>query len=176
MDPIQHQRQTNTRPAQKARSVLEATAPLAALPYDQQLEQKEKDLLDVLKTYSRDAQKINGQLKHSLKKTMLANNGLPCQWQGIKPSPQVNGYRNKSEFAVGKNAAGEKVVGFRLGSYIDGSLEVGGVDELPHIPENMKLAARVIEIKTFSCVLIFLTVAGIAGLPKLYSPIATQCV
>lgn len=143
MDPIQHQRQTNTRPPPKARSVLEATAPLAALPYEEQLAQKEKDLLDVLKTYSRDAQKINGHLKHSIKKTMLANNGLPCQWLGIKPSPKVNGYRNKSEFAVGKNAAGERVVGFRLGSYVDGSVEVGGVDELPHIPENMKLAARV---------------------------------
>lgn len=150
MDPIQHQRQTNTRPSPKAKSVLEATAPLAALPYEQQLGQKEKDLLDVLKTYSRDAQKINGHLKHTIKKTMIANNGLPCQWQGIKASPQVNGYRNKSEFAVGKNASGEKVVGFRLGSYIDGSVEVGGVDELPHIPENMKLAAKVPIFKNIS--------------------------
>lgn len=35
------------------------------------------------------------------------------------------------------------MVGFRLGSYIDGSVEVGSVSDLPHIPDNMKQSAQV---------------------------------
>lgn len=46
---------------------------------------------------------------------------------------------------LGKNKAGEKVVGFRLGSYVDGTVEVDGVGDLPHIPANMKAVAKAFE-------------------------------
>lgn len=75
--------------------------------------------------------------------TAAEPDALPCRWLGFQASPQIDGYRNKSEFSVGYNAAGEKVVGFRLSSYVNGSIEVDYVAALPHIPEPMKLAAEV---------------------------------
>lgn len=37
------------------------------------------------------------------------------------------------------------MVGFRLGSYVDGTVEVDDVAELPHIPANMKAVAKIFE-------------------------------
>lgn len=115
------------------KTCLEATAPLAHLPYEDQLVKKEKELNDILSDYKKQILKVNPKLK------LLDNIGI---WKGFERAPLINGYRNKSEFTVGKNASGEKVVGFRLGSYIDGSLEVGDINGLPHIPDRMKLAAQ----------------------------------
>lgn len=44
----------------------------------------------------------------------------------------------------GKNTSGIKTVGFRIGSYIEGSIVVESVENLPHIPNQMKLAAKVL--------------------------------
>lgn len=129
---------------QKSRTILEATAPLAHLPYAEQLLQKEEDLLVILRSYGDQAQRLNRSLKPRLAASGVENAGLPCRWLGFKPAPLVDGgYRNKSEFTVGCNAAGEKVVGFRLSSYVNGSIEVDTVADLPHIPANMKQAALV---------------------------------
>jgi len=35
------------------------------------------------------------------------------------------------------------MIGFRLSSYASGSTAVGPIDDLRHIPENMKTAAKV---------------------------------
>lgn len=44
--------------------------------------------------------------------------GLPCEFEGILPSPVVDGYRNKCEFAIGLGPDGkQRVVGFQLGSF-----------------------------------------------------------
>lgn len=44
--------------------------------------------------------------------------GLPCKFEGILPSPVVDGYRNKCEFAIGLGPDGkQRVVGFQLGSF-----------------------------------------------------------
>lgn len=44
--------------------------------------------------------------------------GLPCEFEGILPSPVVDGYRNKCEFAIGMGPDGkQRVVGFQLGSF-----------------------------------------------------------
>lgn len=146
VDPMEKKRQQNptTRTDKPVRTVQEATAPLAKLPYDEQLRQKETELLDVLRSYGTQAQRGNREL--NLKATMQSNDGIPCKWLGFKASPLIDGYRNKSEFTVGKNAAGEKVVGFRLSSYVDGSVEVdASLDELPHIPVNMRQAASLFQ-------------------------------
>lgn len=138
------------------RTVLEATAPLGHLPYDQQLKLKEANLLAILRSYGDQAQRINHALKTPNASAASANvvaatptgantDNVPCRWLGIRPSPQPDGYRNKSEFTVGRNAVGEKVVGFRLSSYVQGSVEVDAVADLPHIPERMKRAALVFQ-------------------------------
>lgn len=47
-------------------------------------------------------------------------------------------------FVLGINEeTGERTVGFRLGSYVQGFTGVGPVDCLRHIPDRMKEAAKV---------------------------------
>lgn len=136
MDPMQKKRLENPN-GNKVQTVrktcLEATAPLAHLSYEDQLAKKENELKDILNDYQKQILKVNPKLGS------IKDIGI---WNGFEKAPLINGYRNKSEFTVGKNVNGEKVVGFRLGSYIDGSVEVGDTNDLPHIPERMKLAAK----------------------------------
>lgn len=131
------------------KTVLEATVPLASIPYEDQLKRKEKECLNHLKSYASAVKRASLELRPLIQ----ANEkeiGLPCIWHGIKEAPKINGYRNKCEFAVGKNADDEPTVGFRLGSYSDGSVEVAPVEDLPHIPDRTKLAVKLYEsyIKT----------------------------
>lgn len=154
IDPMERKRQQNNSNDQtgkkrsdnrQVRTVQEATAPLAKMPYAEQLALKENELLEILRSYGQQAQRGNRGLdfKDKMKHSQV---GVPCDWLGFKASPLIDGYRNKSEFTVGKNAAGEKVVGFRLSSYVDGSVEVdSSLAEIPHIPESMRQAAIVFQ-------------------------------
>ncbi|KAH8301181.1 hypothetical protein KR018_006609, partial [Drosophila ironensis] len=117
----------------KQRTSVEATCPLAAIPYEDQLKQKSEEISGLLKKYTQELKRLNPQAKPHVDS---------FKFQGVLPSPNVNGYRNKNEFTVGKNSVGEIVVGFRLGSYSDGSVEVAEVQDLPHLPEQVKWAAR----------------------------------
>ncbi|TDG42033.1 hypothetical protein AWZ03_011541 [Drosophila navojoa] len=135
-DPLQKRRgeanDSDVKP-KRQRTAVEATCPLAEMPYEQQLEQKTEDMSALLKKYTQELSRLNADAKSHLDK---------FEFKGVLPSPTVQGYRNKNEFTVGKNAAGEIVVGFRLGSYSDGSVEVAEVQELPHLPAQAKWAAR----------------------------------
>ncbi|KAM7354873.1 tRNA (uracil-5-)-methyltransferase homolog A [Cochliomyia hominivorax] len=138
-DPLHLKRKEDTQSkdksgeSKKQRTSAEATCPLAHLTYEDQLKQKDADMQDVIKKFTLDLKKFNRDAKTHLQK---------FKYEGVLPSPQVNGYRNKNEFTVGKNSQGEIVVGFRLGSYADGSVEVAEVDSLPHIPKAAKWAAK----------------------------------
>lgn len=117
----------------RQRTAVEATCPLAEMPYEQQLEQKTEEMSALLKKYTQELRRLNADAKPHLDK---------FQFKGVLPSPTVDGYRNKNEFTVGKNGEGEIVVGFRLGSYSDGSVEVAEVQQLPHLPSQAKWAAQ----------------------------------
>ncbi|XP_017127396.1 tRNA (uracil-5-)-methyltransferase homolog A [Drosophila elegans] len=136
-DPLQKKRaaedQESERKPKKQRTAVEATCPLSHIPYDQQLQQKSEEMSALLAKYTQELRRLNPRAKPHLDK---------FKFEGVLPSPTVNGYRNKNEFTVGKNAAGEVVVGFRLGCYADGSVEVAEVQDLPHLPEQAKWAAR----------------------------------
>ncbi|XP_043650869.1 tRNA (uracil-5-)-methyltransferase homolog A [Drosophila teissieri] len=136
-DPLQKKRaaedQESDRKPKKQRTAVEATCPLSHIAYDQQLKQKSEEMAALLAKYTQELRKVNPRAKTHLDK---------FQFHGVLPSPTVNGYRNKNEFTVGKNSAGEVVVGFRLGCYSDGSVEVAEVADLPHLPEEAKWAAR----------------------------------
>ncbi|EDV52320.1 tRNA (uracil-5-)-methyltransferase homolog A [Drosophila erecta] len=136
-DPLQKKRaaedQESERQPKKQRTAVEATCPLSHIAYEQQLKQKSEDMSALLAKYTQELRKVNPRAKPHLDK---------FQFQEVLPSPTVNGYRNKNEFTVGKNSAGEVVVGFRLGCYSDGSVEVAEVADLPHLPEQAKWAAR----------------------------------
>lgn len=56
----------------------------------------------------------------------------------IKPSPIINGYRNKCEFTVGFNVDNQAEVGFRISRYRDGGYVVVPIDDCPHVPNMVK--------------------------------------
>jgi hypothetical protein len=63
---------------------------------------------------------------------------------GVLRSPQLEGYRNKSEFTVGYDTAGEPNVGFLLGGMQAGIAEVASAEEARHTPaEAVSYAAAV---------------------------------
>lgn len=48
-------------------------------------------------------------------------------------------------YAAGKDSEQSTIIiGFRLSTYASGSTAVGPIDDLCHIPENMKIAIKVI--------------------------------
>ena len=58
--------------------------------------------------------------------------------------PLVDGYRNKCEFTCGKTLDGsERRVGFRLGKYSDGSLEVVLPTDALNCNDEMKKVCKV---------------------------------
>lgn len=116
------------------RTTIEATCPLFPLPYEEQLKQKSKLVQGTLEEFFGYLLKLNGNAKDAVEK---------FEYLGICNSPKITSYRNKNEFAVGKNARGETTVGFRIGSYADGSIEVSSdIGDLPQIPPASKWAAE----------------------------------
>lgn len=126
----------------KQKTVVEATAAYAHLSYEDQLKKKEMECLKYLRQYSMELKKPEYEIGQLIRKAEKENNGLPCIWHGFKSSPKINGYRNKVEFAIGFNGKGEKMVGFRIGKYSSGSIEVSAPDDVPHIPDIVKLTAK----------------------------------
>lgn len=146
MDPLLKKRlENNGNVPTVTKTCVQVTAPLAHIPYNQQIQQKGKEAIEQLRQYGHIIKRVNHNLRSTIEANQIKYDGLPCQWLGFKESPQVDGYRNKSEFAIGKNADGEKIVGFRLSSYLAGSIQVGPVDDLPHIPQRTILAAKAYE-------------------------------
>ncbi|KNC99848.1 uncharacterized protein SPPG_05222 [Spizellomyces punctatus DAOM BR117] len=73
---------------------------------------------------------------------LKANDDIPCPLSDPLPSPVVNGYRNKCEFTFGWNLKREKVVGFLLGLYKEGIVNVlEPTNTLNVSPAAVKIAA-----------------------------------
>ncbi|XP_065359485.1 tRNA (uracil-5-)-methyltransferase homolog A [Calliphora vicina] len=139
-DPLQRKRKEDGQADEgragdnkKQRTSADATCPLAHLSYEEQLKKKYYEMEELIKKFTQDLKKINRDAKPYLQN---------FKYEGALASPQIDGYRNKNEFTVGKNSNGDIVVGFRLGSYADGSVEVAEVESLPHIPKAAKWAAK----------------------------------
>jgi len=130
----------------KQKTLEESTTPLAYLSYEEQLARKHSETEILLKDFGKQYwNHASGKKKSWIEEQRKKFNGLPCELLPIKASPVVEGYRNKCEFSIGKNSQGEVVVGFRLGCYSDGFIEVGPVENLKHISPKMKRIAKLFE-------------------------------
>lgn len=130
--------------------VRDKTMPLWQMTYEKQLEQKKESMANVLKSIKRKSRKElmkqyrkderNGgrsawdRLPSWIKANDSSLEGRCCAYGGIKPSPVLEGYRNKCEFTVGKNHQGGVVVGFRVGSFAQ-NLLVEKPDKCTFVPE-----------------------------------------
>lgn len=77
---------------------------------------------------------------------MLYSEGMDCEVLDTIQSPEINGYRTKCEFTVGRNLKGEPTVGFLLGLYRDGITAVLSPEECLHVPEKAKKIAKAMEV------------------------------
>ncbi|XP_074641101.1 tRNA (uracil-5-)-methyltransferase homolog A-like [Tubulanus polymorphus] len=113
-----------------------SVTPLSDMPYEEQLQKKEAEMKEVLKKFGRLINRNNRQLVPWLNQQRTRYDGLCCPMDPIKPSPILVGYRNKNEFTIGKDLAGNDTVGFRYGSYRGGSSRVGDPSPCRNVPEK----------------------------------------
>lgn len=86
-------------------------------------------------------------LKLWMDKQRKKNNGFICELLDIVGSPITESYRNKCEFTIGIDDETKlPTVGFRLSSYDKGCIGVAPVQNLNHIPEQMKAAVQRFQI------------------------------
>ncbi|CAL7941006.1 unnamed protein product [Xylocopa violacea] len=123
------------------------TIPLWDMPYPSQLELKQQEMTTILTTICKQMLKESkGDLSDWFNYQKSKYQGLPCELLSILSTDTITEYRNKCEFTIGRNDAGDKVVvGFRLSSYAAGSTAVGPIDNLCHIPKKMKVVVKVFE-------------------------------
>ncbi|XP_072029493.1 tRNA (uracil-5-)-methyltransferase homolog A-like isoform X2 [Amphiura filiformis] len=110
--------------------------------YAEQLKSKHTSMVEFLKFLTRRTKEQIGS------KTLMIRNpswipekhgNMCCPLEDIKPSPVVDGYRNKCEFTIGISPSGEeKTVGFRLGSYKGGQISVVEPSNCLHLSNATK--------------------------------------
>ncbi|XP_064620484.1 tRNA (uracil-5-)-methyltransferase homolog A-like [Lineus longissimus] len=111
--------------------------PLWNLSYEDQLKEKTKSMETFIKKLGRNMDKLNKNLSKWVAQQRAANGSLCCKLEQVKPSPIQDGYRNKSEFTIGKSADGnERIVGFRYGKYRAGTCSVGEPSPCRNISEK----------------------------------------
>jgi len=113
--------------------LLQQVAPLQSHSYEEQLRQKEVNMTAIVKNdIENNIMKVNEEISNIIHAQRIKNlqtlqTGPRCKMFPIVASPVQAGYRNKNEFTIGEGPAitgKELTVGFRVGSYSDGTLTV----------------------------------------------------
>lgn len=138
----QHDGNDEVSAPKKIKTIIETSSPLAHLPYEEQLKIKQEKMVEILKKFQETIYRTIPERRIEIFAQRELNQ-LPCVLEDIVPSPEIDGYRNKCEFSVGKDKNGEIKVGNRFGSYAEGSVEVGSIQNLKLVPDRMKLATEV---------------------------------
>ncbi|XP_014773283.1 tRNA (uracil-5-)-methyltransferase homolog A isoform X1 [Octopus bimaculoides] len=127
--------------------VKRALLPFCDVPYEDQLRRKASDVRDAMVKFSWEVHRTCPKWRNWLKEQMKNHSGVLCEIEKIRPSPVLNAYRNKSEFTIASSSNGtnERIVGFRVGSYRDGSSVVGEPYACDNLPDSMKLIAKVFQ-------------------------------
>lgn len=102
--------------------------------YDHQIRYKSTSLRAILKL-SKQLIKLCPTLRRDHPKLFewtQKNAQICCQFDGVEPSPVLNGYRNKCEFNVGPDGT----IGFRVGRYKDGS------ESVYKVPANCPIVSK----------------------------------
>lgn len=101
--------------------IVHAVCSYATYDYEEQLRLKQEEMLSCVKTLSNMLRKTHSDYKDF----WLKNNKICLELQPIIKSPVLTNYRNKVEFTIGVGPDGkDNTVGFRLGSYREGSMVI----------------------------------------------------
>eukprot|EP01065_Artemidia_motanka_P016075 TRINITY_DN1979_c3_g1_i1.p1 TRINITY_DN1979_c3_g1~~TRINITY_DN1979_c3_g1_i1.p1 ORF type:complete len:748 (+),score=249.54 TRINITY_DN1979_c3_g1_i1:59-2245(+) len=144
----------------KPRTIRDQCEPLHAVPYDEQLRQKEGNLRNTLRDIARNtAREYRGGWKEPSQippkwLAALPANAEVCElrcapsqekdWpRGIAGSPVTEGYRNKCEFTIGRGKDGDAdQVGMLMGSFVEAKAHVATVEDLAIVPDAAKRIAK----------------------------------
>ncbi|XP_055599792.1 tRNA (uracil-5-)-methyltransferase homolog A-like [Uranotaenia lowii] len=129
----------------KRKTVEESVTSLAYLSYDDQIKQKQSEMQNILVKFSDEVWKNCPNLRPYVEAQRKEYEGMICPLEEIRRSPKIDGYRNKCEFSIGKNSQGEVTIGFRMGAYCKGVVEVEGIANLKHISDKMKGSVQLFE-------------------------------
>ncbi|XP_065199508.1 tRNA (uracil-5-)-methyltransferase homolog A-like [Planococcus citri] len=127
--------------------VLMSTIPYYSLSYGEQLRQKNEEAHSLVCRLHEILTKRGPQLVNwCTQRKKLLNSSIPFVLDHIRPSPIIDGYRNKYEFSVGLNPDTETVaVGIRVQDRRDGIHHVGPADGLRHLPKPMISLVKIFE-------------------------------
>lgn len=64
---------------------------------------------------------------------------------GILPSPVIDGYRNKCEFSIGLDGKGNTAIGFQMGAFKDGVLEIAEPSECQNVSKSAKIIVAAVQ-------------------------------
>ncbi|KAF6204736.1 hypothetical protein GE061_018897 [Apolygus lucorum] len=122
-------------------------SPLWNMPYEEQLAQKMKEAKILINRLGVDLVKTNPDLRQWANEKKAENDGLICKLLDIKSRPEfIDKYRNKCEFTIGRNELnGKRTVGFRMGAYASGTIEVVPIDDVKFVPDMMKKSVKIFE-------------------------------
>ncbi|XP_026739133.1 tRNA (uracil-5-)-methyltransferase homolog A [Trichoplusia ni] len=137
---LQKKRKEDDNKSQEER-LKDATTPYWNMPYEQQLKLKEKEIKNILMKFDNEIWKIDKSRRNEIESKRKLHQGLSFELKPIEKSPVTEGYRNKCEFTVGIDDETKlPTVGFRLGSYVTGTVGVGPIQAMIHISEQTKKA------------------------------------
>uniref|UniRef100_A0ACB8FYH9 tRNA methyltransferase 2 n=1 Tax=Sphaerodactylus townsendi TaxID=933632 RepID=A0ACB8FYH9_9SAUR len=126
-----------------SKQIADVVTPLWNMPYEEQLEKKKQDCVQVLLKLTQEIGRNNRALLPWLFMQKKKYSGLCCCLEGVKASPSQTEYRNKCEYFIGIGPNQEdKSVGFRLSKYKDGMCTVAEPFETIHIPAFAKKVVK----------------------------------
>ncbi|ORX47174.1 S-adenosyl-L-methionine-dependent methyltransferase [Hesseltinella vesiculosa] len=116
--------------------------PLFNVPYEDQLKQKKKILMKTMYELKKKIGEMKDQSERSKGQVDWSTEpGFPFGEMEVVASPEVDGYRTKCEFTVGKDLDGQITVGFLLGLFRHGIVNVLDPSETKNVPEIAKKIA-----------------------------------
>ncbi|KAJ5069628.1 tRNA (uracil-5-)-methyltransferase [Anaeramoeba ignava] len=118
------------------KSISDVITPLLSLPYEKQLEHKEKHVKNQLQKFRK---KIYNEDRSNSPKWNVEFKTL---FSGIIPAPQTQKYRNKVEFTISRDKTGSICVGFQIGQPKLDLFDVRWADECVNITDNSKKIAH----------------------------------
>jgi tRNA (uracil-5-)-methyltransferase len=129
----------------KLRTVEEAVTPLHATPYEEQLVIKARAMRVLLRKFATRLirQNFGGAWLSTV--SAKAMSGGCCPQAPIVRAELVEGYRNKCEFAIGRDEDKQPCVGFMRGTFVDGGAVVGNPAACRNVSAEMKAVVAALQ-------------------------------
>lgn len=120
----------NTDAVEPARTIADVINAWHAVPYEEQLSRKQKEMADIMQQIVSKTAKDNfyAPLPAWLESARRRTPRHACTVESIIPSPHTDGYRNKIELSAGRDPVGRACFGFLVGAVSDGHVAVVSPD------------------------------------------------